>query len=402
MSRLPFSLISAVVLTAAISIVAPGRAHAQLWTAVGDVADIIKSDGQRFNSDLAKIKSDYAKFMKARDLIDAQSARTVDLHGKTLALIASLETEVTGFDNKRKGLKPEEWGQDDEANRDRARYAALKKQIEGLRAFTTKELASCIDAVKDAKQYTGTTGLARDVGEKSGTDEGWNRIKGRVATTITRCNEVAARIKTLEAESSQVIMPTAAEPLKIANTSKQMVFFVMNGSADGTRIGPNSSAMVPMPADRVLRLRAEAQTPMREKILMLGKRGGKTIKVGTATQHELTYTAAAGASSSRTSTRVTRELCTWTVTPKKKVASMTATPMPSKRYATLKNDTLAWTIPPITAATFSKGISEPLDANVTCDLTWLYERSGSGDFGSKSEETKESQYGAVTIWVMPQ
>jgi len=105
---------------------------------------------------------------------------------------------------------------------------------------------------------------------------------------------------------------------------------------------------------------------------------------------------------SRTTTRVSRELCTWTVEPKKHVATMTATPLPSKRYASLKNDTLAWTIPPITAATFSKGISEPLNASVTCDLTWQYERSGSGAFGSKSEETKESQYGQLVIWVMPQ
>lgn len=402
MLRLRFSLISAAILTAALSTFAPNRAHAQLWTAVGDIADIIKSDGQRFNSDLAKIKSDYQKFMKARDLIDAQSARTADLHGQTLALIANLETEVTAFDNKRKGLKPEEWGKDDDAIRDRARYAALKKQIEGLKAFSTKELVNCIEAVKDAKKYTGTVGLSRDVGTTSGVDQGWNRVKDKVFTTIARCNEAAARVKVLEAENKQVILATPAEPIKIENTSDKMVFFVMNGNADGARIDPKSKVTVPMPADRVVRLRAEAQTPMREKILMLGKRGGKTITVQTATQHELTYTAAAGASASRTSTRVTRELCTWTVEPKNKVPPMTATPMPSKRYASLKNDTLAWTIPPITAATFSKGIREPLTTTVTCDLAWTYERTGSGEFGSKTEDTKESQYGVVKIWVMPQ
>ncbi|MBL0215164.1 MAG: hypothetical protein IPQ07_14910 [Myxococcales bacterium] len=138
-----------------------------------------------------------------------------------------------------------------------------------------------------------------------------------------------------------------------------MVFFVMNGNADGARIDPKSKVTVPMPADRVVRLRAEAQTPMREKILMLGKRGGKTITVQTATQHELT-TPRPPVRLSRTSTRVTRELCTWTVEPKNKVPPMTATPMPSKRYASLKNDTLAWTIPPITAATF-QGIQEAAD-----------------------------------------
>ncbi|MBL0215163.1 MAG: hypothetical protein IPQ07_14905 [Myxococcales bacterium] len=168
MLRLRLSLISAAILTAALSTFAPNRAHAQLWTAVGDIADIIKSDGQRFNSDLAKIKSDYQKFMKARDLIDAQSARTADLHGQTLALIANLETEVTAFDNKRKGLKPEGVGGRTTTRSGIEALCGAEEADRGLEGVLDQELVNCIEAVKDAKKYTGTVGLSRDVGTTSG------------------------------------------------------------------------------------------------------------------------------------------------------------------------------------------------------------------------------------------
>jgi len=403
MPRFHLPLCSAVVLSAAI-VLAPGRADAQLWTAIGDVADIIKQDGDRFNSDIRKLKSDYKKFTKAQDLIDAQSKRTVELHKQTMDLIANLQTEVTAYDNKRPGLSPDKWGQDPDAVRDRARYAELKKQIEGLRAFEKAELANCTEAVKTAKKYTGTSRVSADIGTKSGTDEGWKRIKDKVAATIARCNEAANRVKQIETTSGQAILASPAEPVKIENTSDKMVFFVLTPmGADGARIAPKSKVSVAMPADRVIRLRAEAQTPMREKILVLGKRGGKTISVQTATQHELTYLSTTPEASATTTTKVTSEVCTWKVRAlSKKVAPQTTAPMASTRYKTLKDDAIAWTIPPITAATFSKGISEPLMAEVTCNLEWLYERTGTGAFGSKSEKTPENQYGAVTIWVMPQ
>jgi hypothetical protein len=153
----------------------------------------------------------------------------------------------------------------------------------------------------------------------------------------------------------------------------------------------------------VLRLRAEAQTPMREKILLLGKRGGRTITVETATQHELTYTTSSGPASGKTTTKVNVEKCRWTISAlSKKIAAQTTAPMASNRYATLKDDAIAWTIPDVSAANFSKGISEPLTAAVDCDLEWLYERVGSGGLGSKTETTHEDQYGTVTVWVMPQ
>ena len=382
---------------------APRTAHAQL-SSLGDIADIIKQDNDRFTTDLQRVKQDYEKFKKAKALIDAQSKRTVDLHRQTTSLISSLQAEVDAFTKKRSGLPPEKWGTDPDAVRDRARYAELQEQLAGLRAFQAAELARCTEAVKQAKQYMGSGRLGGDVGVPSGVDESWRRIRGRVEGTIARCNEAAAQVKKLETSTQQAILPTAAEPLQVENGSEKMVFYVLTATGgDGTRIGPKSKVSVPMPADRKVRIRAVAQTPMREKILLLGTRGGKTISVTTATQHELTYTANAGDSTATTSTRVTKEACAWNVRAlSKKLTAPMATPYASTRYKALATDAVEWTIPPITAAQFSKGIREPLMAEARCKLEWLYERTGSGKFGGKTENTNEEQYGTLTIWVMPQ
>lgn len=393
----------ATVLVAAVLTLSPAAALAQI-AVLGDIADILKSDAERFNADVAKINQDYKKFNMAQDLLDKQSKLGADLFTQTAATIRGLQAEVTAFEKKRPGLSPEKWGDDDDARKDRQRHAELRKKIQELEAFRLSELSNCREAVRAAKQYTGTARLTGDIGTISGTDQTWTRIKDRVNATITRCNEAANRVKQLQASSQQVILASPADPLRIENKSDKMVFYILGaGGADGTRIGPNETVRVAMPADRILRVRAEAQTPMRENILLLGQRGGKTITVETKSQHELTYTARAGDSTGRTSTRVTSEVCTWKVSSlSTRVAAQTATPTASGRYPTLKDDAVAWTIPPITRANFSAGISEPLMAATTCNLEWLYERTGTGAFGSKTERTSENQYGTVTVWVMPQ
>ncbi|MBI3184306.1 MAG: hypothetical protein HYZ28_19405 [Myxococcales bacterium] len=311
---------------------------------------------------------------KLVDITTAQAKQVNAVSDKFDALVREIDTQVGDMERSR-GANPDAWGNTEEAQAERAKYRELKAQREKTVKARDQQALRLKNSLKDFFRLV--QGLKPQDMERMG-----QQLIARQRALGSDVNAFVGAVQGLQAKTSAI--SGLAKPIQLKNDAKAVAFIV-----NGVRLDPGQKADVPVPADRVLKVRAEAMTDTRKLILEKAKNPTRNAAVAKSSPWEFEFTVNTGAATGTTTWKVTEESYEWSFPGNPDVPAGESSSASSGVFPTVKNDVFSWSVPKFFEARYGKGARKPFWLATRGSIDWSYVRKGSGGLGNKTEKKSE-------------